>query len=116
MLFLVPLNSLQNEPRNLSLLLSYFGPALQFQVSGMITLEQSPMATRHIDAIDALVEETKRPVEEVAHLYVRELSKLQSGARVQDYLVLLTSRHVRQALRRLDRPRLLGTSQFNPPQ
>jgi hypothetical protein len=39
-------------------------------------------------------------MEEVAEIYMRELARLREGARIQDYLVLLTSRHVRQALRR----------------
>ena len=73
----------------------------------MSSPQQSPIAPLHVYAIDALVEETHRPLEEVAKLYLRELNRLQTGARVQDYLVLLTSRHVREALRRPDTPRFL---------
>jgi hypothetical protein len=60
----------------------------------------------HVDAIDALVAETNRPMEEIAEIYMRELARLREGARIQDYLVLLTSRHVRQALQRSGRGRL----------
>ena len=67
---------------------------------------QPAIAPAHVSAIDALVEETKRPMEEVADLYVSELTRLQTGASVRDYLVLLTSRRVREALRRAGGPRL----------
>jgi Protein of unknown function (DUF3562) len=73
----------------------------------MSTSRQSAVEPSHVDAIDALVVETDRPVEEVAEIYMRELTRLREGARIQDYLVLLTSRHVRQALRRSGRGRSL---------
>jgi hypothetical protein len=53
-------------------------------------------------------------MEEVAEIYMRELARLREGARIQDYLVLLTSRHVRQALRRSGRGRFLEPVAFNP--
>ena len=46
-------------------------------------------------------------MEEVAKIYMGELGRLRSGARIEDYLVLLTTRHVREALRRPDRRRFL---------
>jgi len=68
----------------------------------------------HRYAIDALVQETQRPIEEVTQLYVDELTRLQAGARVEDYLVLLTSKHVRESLRRGKSPSFLEPSAFNP--
>ena len=56
----------------------------------------------HADAVDALVAETNQPAEEVASIYARELARLRVGARIDDYLVLLTSRYAREALRRSD--------------
>jgi hypothetical protein len=47
-------------------------------------------------------------MEEVAEIYLRELAH-----RIEDYLVLLTSRHVREALRGSDR-RFLEPVAFNP--
>lgn len=61
----------------------------------------------HADAVDALVAETHRPAEEVARIYAGELARLRVGARIDDYLVLLTSRYAREALRRSDGPRWL---------
>ena len=72
----------------------------------MSTSRQSSVEPSHVDAIDALVAETDWPMEEVAEIYMRELARLREGARIQDYLVLLTIRHVRQALRRSGRGRL----------
>jgi Protein of unknown function (DUF3562) len=80
----------------------------------MSTPQQSVVGPLHVYAIDALVEETNRPVEEVAQLYMRELARLQVGARIQDYLVLLTSRRVRAALRRSGGPRFLNPTAFGP--
>jgi hypothetical protein len=71
----------------------------------MSASRRSAVEPSHIDAIDALVAETARPLEEVAEIYMRELGRLREGARVQDYLMLLTSRHVRRALRRSGRGR-----------
>ena len=65
----------------------------------MSASRRSATELSHADAIDALVAETERPLEEVAEIYMRELARLREGARVQDYLVLLTRRHVRHALR-----------------
>lgn len=73
----------------------------------MSASRQSAIERSHVDAIDALVAETDRPLEEVAEIYMRELARLREGARVQDYLMLLTSRHVRRALRRSYRAPLL---------
>ena len=53
----------------------------------MSSPQQATLAPAHAYAIDALVQETKRPLEEVAQLYVTELNRLGSGARLQDYLV-----------------------------
>ena len=65
-------------------------------------MPQPTLAPVHIYAIDGLVEEMKWPREHVAQLYVRELTRLQSGASVKDYLALLASKHVREALRRAE--------------
>jgi len=53
-------------------------------------------------------------MEEVAEIYMRELARLREGARIQDYLVLLTSRHVRRALRGSGRGRFLEPVVFDP--
>jgi hypothetical protein len=61
---------------------------------------QSAIKPSHVYAIDALVAETHRPIGEVAEMYMRELLRLRVGARIEDYLVVLASRHAREALRR----------------
>ena len=80
----------------------------------MSSQQQSTLAPVHVYAIDALVQETKRPLEEVAPLYVTELNRLGSGARLQDYLVVLTSKHVRESLRRRKPAGYVAPSAFNP--
>ena len=80
----------------------------------MSSLQRSTLAPSHAYAIDALVQETKRPLEEVARLYVNELTRLQTDARIQDFLVLLTSKRVREHLRSGKTPHLLERSAFNP--
>jgi hypothetical protein len=53
----------------------------------------------HVNAIGALAEETNQPVEEVTGVYIAALGNLRSSARIQEYLVVLTSKKVRDALR-----------------
>ena len=52
----------------------------------MSVSQQPLLGPLHVYAIDVLVQETQRPLAEVAKLYVNELTQLQTGARVQDYL------------------------------
>jgi hypothetical protein len=80
----------------------------------MSASRRSAIEPSHVDAIDALVAETDRPLEQVAEIYMRELARLREGARVQDYLILLTSRHVRRALRRSGRERFLEPVALTP--
>jgi len=80
----------------------------------MSSTPQSALAPEHVYAIESLVEETQWPLDEIAQLYVTELSRLQSGARIQDYLVVLTSKRVREALRATKPARFLEPSAFNP--
>jgi hypothetical protein len=80
----------------------------------MLPSRQSAIEPSHVDAIDALAAETHRSPEEVAEVYVRELARLRAGARIENYLVLLTSRHVREALRGSDRRRFAKPAASNP--
>jgi len=58
-----------------------------------------PLEPEHVSAIGSLAEETKRPLEEVTNAYAAALGDLKPSAQVQDYLVVLTSKKVRIALR-----------------
>jgi hypothetical protein len=53
----------------------------------------------HLAAIEALAAEMRRPVSEVKPHYEREVSLLQKGARVQDFLSVCATRRTREALR-----------------
>lgn len=53
----------------------------------------------HQDTIETLAEEMDLPVERVAKTYTTELARLRVGAHIEDYLVVLTCRRVRDALR-----------------
>jgi hypothetical protein len=53
----------------------------------------------HLQTIKALAEEIDCSVEEVNDIYVSTLTNLKSSARIQDYLHVLASKKVRDALR-----------------
>jgi hypothetical protein len=54
----------------------------------------------HVYAIEVLAQELSWPEEAIREIYLTELARLMAGARVDDYLVVLTSRKVRDAIRR----------------
>jgi Protein of unknown function (DUF3562) len=54
----------------------------------------------HIKAMYSLAEELHAPFEKVKQTYELEFGRLQSGAKLRDYLPVLTARRVRQALYR----------------
>lgn len=54
----------------------------------------------HLKAMYSLAEELHAPFEEVKQTYEFEFGRLQSGAKLRDYLPVLTARRVRQALYR----------------
>lgn len=61
--------------------------------------ESSIEAATHDEAIASLVEETHLPEAVVRRAYENKLVQLKPGARVKDYLLLLTVRKTREALR-----------------
>ncbi|OGS98372.1 MAG: hypothetical protein A3K04_09850 [Gallionellales bacterium RBG_16_56_9] len=65
----------------------------------MATSIQIELEPQHFSAIQALANETHRPVVDVNRIYVETFERLNSDARIKDYLVLLTSKTVRDALR-----------------
>jgi len=77
-------------------------PALR---ASIVAPEQAPApedeTTHHLYAIQALAREWNWPVPVVADMYLDQLSRLQRDATVQKYLTVLTTRKVRDALRRL---------------
>ena len=54
----------------------------------------------HVKAMYSLAEELHAPFERVKQAYELEFDRLQSGAKLRDYLPVLTARRVRQALHR----------------
>jgi hypothetical protein len=54
----------------------------------------------HLFAIETLAQETKQPVASVKSVYETEFVRLESGARVRDYLALFASRRARESLLR----------------
>jgi hypothetical protein len=76
---------------------------------------KTPTATAlHAEAIDTLAKDTGRPVQEVAEVYMRELARLESGARIFDYLPLLTSRYALTILRERVRQGSMTTVSSRP--
>jgi hypothetical protein len=55
--------------------------------------------THHLRAMKELAEELHMDFQKVQEVYEHELVALQRGAKLRDYLPLLTSRHVRVLLR-----------------
>ena len=53
-----------------------------------------------LDEIRVLADEAHRSMDDVNKLYVETFERLSSDARIRDYLVLLTSKKVRDELRR----------------
>lgn len=66
----------------------------------MATSSFSKLEPEHLSIIRALVNETHHPVEEVNEIYSKTFESLNSGARIKDYLILLTYKKVRDELRK----------------
>lgn len=56
--------------------------------------------SRQERAIELLAQESKVPVDEVARLYRNEWAALEDGARITSFVAILTTRNVREMLRR----------------
>jgi hypothetical protein len=54
----------------------------------------------HLNAIESLAMETGYPDAVVREVYEAEFSRLKAGARLSEYVVLLSSRRAREALRK----------------
>jgi hypothetical protein len=50
------------------------------------------------DVIEALAQETNRPIADVKRVFESEFARLKRDARVTDYLVLFASRRARESL------------------
>jgi hypothetical protein len=53
---------------------------------------------KHLRCIETIAEEMQRSVEEVAPIYEEVLEYLNAKARIQDYLLILVSKHVKHIL------------------
>ncbi len=67
----------------------------------MATLNDTKLEPEHLKAIEALAEEIDCPEEKVNKIYASALESLKSSARIQDYLIVLTSKKVRDVLHHL---------------
>jgi hypothetical protein len=61
-------------------------------------------SSMHERSIEALAREAHVPIEQVAQLYERELAVLTVGARITNFLGILTIRKVRDILRQRSHP------------
>ncbi|HEU4853670.1 MAG TPA: DUF3562 domain-containing protein [Nitrosospira sp.] len=57
-----------------------------------------------LSAIDQLAQKTRQPTEKVKRIYAGVISRLRSGAQIQSFLTLLTSKKVRKILRKAGTP------------
>ena len=60
----------------------------------------SPKSQSHESSKEAIAKETRTSIDEVAKIYEQELTQLSSGARITQFLGVLTSKRVRMRLRR----------------
>ena len=65
----------------------------------MVTSSHIELEPEHLSAIQALANETHQPVDDVNRIYTEIFERLSSDARIKDFLVLLTSKTVRDELR-----------------
>ena len=72
-----------------------FRRALRDPPSNQLAHAQRDSSMRHIAAIEALVEATGRPFDEIARVYQRELAAFAARALVLDFLPVLASKRVR---------------------
>jgi Protein of unknown function (DUF3562) len=63
------------------------------------TKSTSESDLEYLEMIKALAEEIDCPIEEVTNIFASTLNNLKSRARVQDYLIVLASKKVRDELR-----------------
>ena len=71
----------------------------------MDTTDRVPLASEDLYAIDQLAQKTGQPAEKIKRIYASVLARLRSGARIQNFLTLLTSKKVRDILRATGKPR-----------
>jgi hypothetical protein len=65
----------------------------------MVTSNHIELEPEHLSAIQALADETHWPVDDVNKIYTETFERLNSNARIKDYLILFTSKTVRDELR-----------------
>lgn len=70
-----------------------------------IATDRVPLASEDLYAIDQLAQKTGCSAEKVKRIYVVVLARLRSGARIQNFLTLLTSKKVHDILRGTGKPR-----------
>ena len=73
--------------------------------------DNSEQEALHLNAMKALAAETGRDFALVRQVYEVELARLQSGARLSEYVLLLSSRRTRETLSKpaqLQRPEALA--------
>ncbi|SET08965.1 Protein of unknown function [Nitrosospira multiformis] len=69
------------------------------------TTDRVPLASEDLYAIDQLAQKTGYSAEKVKRIYVVVLARLRSGARIQNFLTLLTCKKVHDILRETGKPR-----------
>lgn len=67
----------------------------------MVTSGHIELEPEHSSAINALVNETHQPRDDVNKIYVETFERLNSDAQIKDFLVLLTIKTVRDELRHI---------------
>jgi CII-binding regulator of phage lambda lysogenization HflD len=66
------------------------------------TTDRLQLDPQDLNAIDQLARKTRQPTEKIKRIYADVISRLRSGARIQRFLTLLTSKKVRDILRKTE--------------
>jgi Protein of unknown function (DUF3562) len=61
--------------------------------------DEATQTSTHLRAIEFLAGKSHTPVDQIGKIYQRELAQLKVGARVKDFLPILTIRKVRATFR-----------------
>lgn len=54
-----------------------------------------PVDPEYLSAIQALADETHRPLNDISRIYAETFARLNADARIKDYLIVLTAKSAR---------------------
>ncbi len=80
----------------------------------MATSNHTQLPPEHLAIIEGIARETSCPMEDVENVYAETLGRLSSGARIRDFLTVLTCKKVRDVLRQARKSVMPRDSAMHP--